>query len=324
MVLHALGQSRATFYRQKSPNQKCKRVVENQRHPRGLSNAEKENVMAVLHEERFVDKAPETVVATLLDEGIYHCSVRTMYRLLRGNGELCERRQRERLGAYSKPELLATEPRRVWSWDTTKLKGPVAWTYFYLIVLLDIFSRYVVGWGVFERETGQNARLLIGDAIEREGIIENTLFIHNDNGGPMRSKTVAEMLSDLAVTQSFSRPYQSNDNPFSEAQFKTLKYMPTFPARFASIDQARAHCRKFFDWYNYDHRHSGIGYYTPSTVHFGQASVLQSARQNILEKAFQLHPERFVNGKPNASHVPDAVWINKPKEDVSIKIFTKP
>lgn len=279
---------------------------------RALTQEETQNVLDLLHSERFVDKAPYEVYATLLDEGQYHCSVRTMYRILQHEDELRERRNQLRHPEYKKPELIATAANQVWSWDITRLLGPFKWTYYYLYVIIDIFSRYVVGWMVATRECAELARQLIQQAILRQGIQQNQLIIHSDRGSPMTSKTVAMLLADLGVTKSFSRPHTSNDNPFSEAQFKTLKYRPDFPQRFGSIEDSRIFCQNFFSWYNEHHYHSGIGFYTPAMVHFGEVQQVYDFRQQVLLDAYAAHPERFVNGIPKPHPIPYEVWINKP------------
>ena len=281
--------------------------------PRALSALERQEVLDVLHTDRFVDKAPTEVYATLLDEGIYHCSVRTMYRVLDEAGEIRERRNQARHPQYKAPELLATAPNQVWSWDITKLLGPVKWTYFYLYVILDIFSRYVVGWMLAHCESSALAKRLIAETCEKQNVLPGQLTIHADRGPSMKSKPVALLLADLGVTKSHSRPYVSDDNPYSESQFKTLKYRTGFPARFGSIQDARAFCREFFPWYNGEHRHSGIGLMTPEMVHYGKSELVTSQRQNVLASVFNAHPERFVRGMPMPPLLPEAAWINKPK-----------
>jgi len=281
---------------------------------RALSETERETVHDELNSERFQDASPYQVYATLLDEGIYLCSVRSMYRILEAHDEVRERRNQLQHSAYSKPELLASAPNQVWSWDITKLKGPLTWSFFYLYVILDIFSRCVVGWLIAERETAQLAHRLIDQTCLRQGIARDTLTLHADRGAPMRSQTVAHLLADLGVTKSHARPYTPDDNPFSESQFKTLKYRPDFPQRFASLSEARSFCQSFFHWYNVEHYHSGIGFLTPVTVHYGQASATLDQRNRVLHAAYLAHPERFVNGLPAALEPPPAVWINPPKE----------
>ncbi len=280
---------------------------------RALSGTECQTALAHLHSDRFVDQAPHQVYATLLDEGVFVCSPRTMYRLLQEHGEVRERRDQLRRPAYKKPELLATQPNQVWSWDITKLRGPVKWTYFYLYVLLDLFSRYVVGWMVAPRESAELAKKLIQESIAKQGVPSGQLTIHADNGPSMTSKTLALKLADLGVTKSHSRPYVSDDNPFSESQFKTMKYRPDFPDRFGSLEDARAHGQGFFHWYNIEHHHSGIALLTPHMVHYGLAADVLDNRQRVLTAAFQQHPERFVHKPPRPAPLPEAVWINPPK-----------
>jgi putative transposase len=269
-------------------------------------------VLETLHSERFLDAAPAQVHATLLDEGTYLCSPRTMYRLLDTAGEIKERRDQVRRPHYAAPELLATRSNEVWSWDITKLLGPAKWTYFYLYVILDIFSRYVVGWMLAPRETAALAERLIAETCAKHAISPGQLTIHADRGGPMRSKPVALLLADLGVTKTHSRPHVSNDNPFSEAQFRTLKYCPQFPERFGSLEDGRAFGQAFFQWYNHEHRHSGLGFLTPAVVHVGHAATVRAHRQQVLATAFAAHPDRFVKGRPHAADLPTAVWINPP------------
>lgn len=283
---------------------------------RALSETERDKVRQTLNSERFVDCAPRAVYATLLDEETYLCSASTMYRILAENSEIRDRRDQLRHPNYTQPELLATAPNQVWSWDITKLLGPTKWTYFYLYVMLDIFSRYVVGWLLADRESSQLAQALMTEACRQQNIQPHQLTIHADRGGPMIAKPVALLLADLGVTQSHSRPHVSNDNPFSEAQFKTLKYRPDFPKRFGSQLEARAWARDFFPWYNTEHRHSGIGYFMPATVHDGTAARIFIDRQPTLQLAYAAHPQRFVNGLPVPPALPPAVWINPPKAGV--------
>jgi len=281
-----------------------------------LSAEERQHVLDVLHEERFQDKAPAEVYAKLLDEGIYLCSISTMYRILRANKEVKERRNQLRHPQYKKPELLAIMPNQVWSWDITKLKGPAKWTSYYLYVIIDIFSRYVVGWMIAPTQTGALAEDLISQTCTRQGIEPDQLSIHSDRGTPMTSKVVALLLSDLGVTKSLNRPYVSNDNPYSESQFHTLKSRPTFPDRFGSIDDARAWCQGLFNWYNNEHYHGGIALMTPATVHYGRGQLCSVSRQIILSSAYNQHPERFVNGQPKTLALPEAAWINPPTPPV--------
>ena len=285
------------------------------RPPLALDTQEREVLLETLNSERFVDTAPAAVHATLLDEGRYLGSVRTMYRVLAADGGSRERRDQLVHPAYAKPELLATGPNQVWSWDITKLKGPAKWTCFHLYVILDIFSRCAVGWLIALRESAELAQQLIADTVARHAVLPGTLTLHADRGASMRSKPVAALLVDLEVAKSHSRPHVSDDNPYSESQFKTMKYRPDFPARFGSIAQARAHCQTFFAWYNTEHRHSGIGYMTPHSVHAGHAAALLATRQATLDAAFQAHPNRFKNRNPQPHPLPTAAWINPPSQE---------
>ena len=307
----ALGVSRATAYRHRSPKP-SPATRSRRRSPLALSDEERSAVLAELHAERFVDASPAAVYATLLDEGTYLASERTMYRVLAANAEVRERRAQLRHPAYAAPELLATRPNELWSWDITKLKGPAKWTWFYLYVILDVFSRYVPGWMVATAESAVLAERLIADTVAKQGIEPGQLTIHADRGSSMASKPVALLLADLGVAKSHSRPHTSNDNPYSEAQFKTLKYRPGFPDRFGSIEDARSFCRRFFAWYNTEHRHSGIGLLTPATVHAGRAEDVRAARAITLAQAYSDHPERFVRRPPTPPELPTAVWINPP------------
>ncbi len=306
----ALAIPRASFYRWLKPTAKEPRPRPTP--PRALRAEERLEVREVLNSEEFVDHAPAQVYASLLDRGIYHCSVRTMYRILGENREVRERRDQLRHPEYTKPELLATGPNQVWSWDITKLLGPVKWTYYYLYVIIDIFSRYVVGWLLAERESAALAKRLIEETIEKQGAAEDELTLHSDRGPSMKSSTVAQLLGSLGVNKSHSRPYTPNDNPFSESQFKTLKYRPEFPKRFGSSQDARAFCRGFFPWYNEEHHHSGIGLMTPSAVHYGEDRVIYERRRVVLLTAYSTHPERFVRRPPRPPSLPEAVWINPP------------
>jgi putative transposase len=307
----ALGASRATYYRRDRPTIARPRP----RPARALDEAERQAVLDLLHSARFIDQAPAEVQATLLDEGCYHCSPRTMYRVLATHHEVRERRNQLRHPAYAKPELLATAPNEVWSWDITKLLGPAKWTHYYLYVILDIFSRYVVGWLLAPRESATLAQRLLAETCARQEIARGQLTIHADRGSAMKSQPVAQLLAILGVTKTHSRPYVSNDNPFSESQFRTLKYRPEFPDRFGSPEDARTFCRAFFHWYNSAHRHSGIGYLTPQMVHDGSAQCVLQQRKTVLTAAFQKHPERFVNHPPRPANLPTAVWINPPPKE---------
>jgi len=310
----AVGRARAPHYRlhRKSPPRPRPAPKPPRPQPRALSEEERQGVLAVLHSERFVDVAPPEVYATLLDEGIYLASVPTMYRILRSVGEVRERRRQAVHPPYIKPELVAERPNQIWSWDITKLLGPVKWTYHYLYVVLDIFSRYAVGWMLATRESADLAERLLADSVRKQAVERDQLTIHADRGSSMSSKPVALLLADLGVTKSHSRPHCSNDNPYSEAQFKTLKYRPEFPDRFGSQQDARAFCKRFFDWYNDDHRHSGIGYHTPADVHYGRAEQVRGARTVVLTTAHAAHPERFVRKPPAPPELPRPAWINRP------------
>lgn len=309
----ALGVARATFYRYRNNIDGAQiRPIKRPSPARSLSSVERKRVLDVLTSERFADAAPRQIWAVLLDEGTYLCSVSTMYRILKAACGVRERRDQLRHPAYSKPELLATSPNQVWSWDITKLKGPAKWNHFYLYVILDIFSRYVVGWILAPRESGSLAQLLIDETCAKQSIIPGQLTVHADRGSSMKSSVVAQLLADLGVTKTHSRPYVSDDNPFSESQFRTMKYRPDFPDRFGSIQDARAFCRTFFDWYNTEHHHSGIALHTPHSVHHGLAQGLNIARQLTLTVAHSAHPERFVRKHPEPPSLPEAVWINPP------------
>ncbi len=284
-----------------------------------LDAKENELILETLNNERFVDVAPAAVHAVLLDEGVYLGSVRTMYRQLAKIGAVSERRLLRQHPKYAKPELLATAPNQIWSWDITKLKGPAKWTCFHLYVILDIFSRHVVGWMIADHESAVLATQLIEETVTRHSIAPGNLTLHADRGASMRSKPVADLLIDLGVAKSHSRPRVSDDNPYSESQFKTMKYRPNFPARFGCIEDARAHCQAFFDWYNHQHRHSGIGFMTPHAVHFGKAGAINLVRQGALDDAFRANPQRFKGRRPRPPRMPDAAWINPPitKENIT-------
>jgi putative transposase len=311
----AVGRARATHYRHHrvGPVPAPRPRVEPRPQPRALSEVERAEALQVLHSERFVDAAPAAVYATLLDEGRYLCSESTMYRILRERGEVRERRRQATHPPRVKPELVATAPNRCWSWDITKLRGPAKWTYYHLYVIIDIYSRYVPGWLIAERESAALAERLLAETITKHQITRDRLTLHADRGTSMASKPVAMLLADLGVTKSHSRPRCSNDNPFSEAGFKTLKYRPDFPERFGSIQDARAFCQTFFRWYNHDHRHSGVGLHSPADVHFGRAGAVRAARAEVLTAAYRAHPERFVRKHPEPPTLPEAVWINKPE-----------
>jgi len=311
----ALGLPRASLYRMRrtlDPDLEAPRLPR-PAPPRALAPDERAAVLDTLHCERFMDHAPAQVHATLLDEGTYLCSPRTMYRILDSAQEVKERRDQVRRPHYAKPELLATRPNEVWSWDITKLMGPAKWTYFYLYVILDIFSRYVVGWMVAPYESAALAEGLISETCDKQRIVKGQLTLHADRGSSMKSKPVALLLADLGVVKTHSRPQVSNDNPFSESQFKTMKYRPGFPERFGSIQDARTFGHVFFPWYNDAHHHSALGFLTPAVVHYGLADGVREKRQQVLAAAFAAHPERFVKGTPQLTDLPQAVWINPPE-----------
>ncbi len=308
----ALGVARVSAYRFFRRKDKVSTPREPVKPERALSEDERKHVLDTLNCQRFVDMPPGEVYATLLDEGVYLCSIRTMYRILEANNELRERRNQARHAEYAKPELLATMPNELWSWDITKLKGAAKWTYYYLYVILDVYSRYAVGWMVAPRESAELARKLICQTIGKQEADPNKLTIHADRGSSMKSKCVAMLLSDLGVTKTHSRPYTSNDNPFSESQFKTMKYRPEFPQRFGCTQDARAFCGGFFGWYNREHHHSGIALLTPEMVHYGLADQVSQARLETLQQAYRQHPERFVRKAPEPPKLPEAVWINPP------------
>lgn len=314
-ICTTLGVARATYYRRHSPRTTSRAVG---RPPRALSTEERHRVVKVINSKQYCDQAPAQIYASLLDEGQYLCSERTMYRILEENHQVRERRNQLRHPRYTAPELLAARPNEVWSWDITKLLGPAKWTYFYLYVILDIFSRYVVGWMVAYRESATLAERLIRDSLSRQNIKPGQLIIHADRGSSMSSKILALLLTDLGVTKTHSRPHVSNDNPYSESQFKTMKYRPEFPERFGCLQDAREFCREFFHWYNCEHYHSGLGYLTPFAVHFGQAQQQREQRAVVLRRAYERNPGRFVRGLPQPAALPEQVWINRPNE-VDIK-----
>jgi len=310
-ICAGLGIGRASFYRWQRPSAPA---VTERMHPRALSVNERHQVLGVLNNERFCDQAPGEVYATLLDEGRYLYSERSMYRILAEHQQVRERRDQRRHPCYQAPELIASRPNEVWSWDITKLMGPAKWTYFYLYVILDIFSRYVVGWMLGYRESAELAKKLIEQTLQRHDIEPGCLTVHADRGAPMTSKAVAFLLAGLGVTKTHSRPYVSNDNPYSESQFKTMKYRPEFPERFGCYQDAHRFCTEFFPWYNHEHHHSGLGYLTPYEVHYGLAEKRREHRAGVLKQAYEKNPQRFVRGLPNPALLPTAAWINKPKE----------
>jgi putative transposase len=309
-----LGIPRASFYRRAKPPELPRDDAAARSSSRALSQSERDAVRQTLYSERFMDKSPRQVYASLLDDGEYLCSVRTMYRILDDDKASQERRDQLKRPNYKKPELLATAPNQVWSWDITKLLGPEKWTYYYLYVILDIFSRYVVGWMLAHREGADLTTRLIRETIENQNVTADQLIIHSDRGPSMTSHSVAQLLGALGVTKSHSRPHVSNDNPFSESQFKTMRYRPEFPDRFGGYDDGLSFCRRFFGWYNDEHYHSGIGLVTPAMLHYGQAHQIVASRQATLANAYADHPERFVKGFPKPPELPSAVWINPPQQ----------
>jgi putative transposase len=317
LACEAFGMPKATYHRRRNPKLVEQRPSKPRRSPRRLTAEERIAVLAVLHSDRFVDGSPSQVYATLLDDGVYLCSISTMYRILRVELEVRERRAQVQRPNYTKPELLATAPNQVWSWDITRLLGPVKWSYFQLYVILDIFSRYVVGWLVAPRESEALAVMLLEQTYLKQQMGPGELVVHADRGSSMTSKSVAFLLADLGVEKTHSRPHVSNDNPYSESQFKTMKYRPEFPDRFDSIEHARTFCRHFIDWYNTVHRHSGIGLLTPAVVHYGRAAEITARRAAVLAVAFAATPERFVRGLPLPPAQPLAAWINPPDDETA-------
>jgi putative transposase len=314
-VCSAVGLPKATYYRHlQGASPKAGKRPEKGRSHRALSASEEQEICDVLHEIRFVDKAPSEIYAALLDEGRYLCSISTMYRILRKHKEVKERRNISRHRNYEAPELLATGPNEVWSWDITKIKGPSKGIYYYLYAIIDIYSRYTVGWLIATREKAEIAEHLIAVTCQRQGVDPDKLTIHSDRGASMNSQLVADLLNNLGVTKSLNRPHVSNDNPYSESQFKTLKYRPEFPARFGCIEDARGFCDRFFQWYNKEHYHSGIKLLTPHILHYGHGEACLQKRHAVIQEAFKNRPERFVNGSPKQIKVPEAAWINPPKE----------
>ena len=312
-ICNEIGIPKSTYYYWKDKNKETKKDKSVYSPPWSLPLEEKEMIISIMNSENYFDKSPNYIFYSLLDHGVYLCSIRTMYRILKENNQAKERRRVVHHKKYKKPELLSQNPNEVWSWDITKLKSTAKWTYYYLYVIIDIFSRYVVGWHVAYREESHIAKDLIYQSLLKQEIQKNQLTIHADRGASMRSKPVAFLLSDLGVTKSHSRPYQSNDNPYSEAQFKTLKYSPLFPERFESIESAREFCRDFFSWYNKEHYHSGIGYYTPESVHYEYCHEIYDDRSEVLKDAYESNPERFRNKVPRPHKPPKEAWINKPK-----------
>jgi len=304
----ALGVPRSSLYRTRKPRRTCS---PRPTPPRALSGAEKAQVRSVLNSERFYDSAPREVYATLLDEGVYHCHWRTMYRILHEHDEVRDRRQQRRHPVSVKPELSATGPNQLWSWDITQLRGYRR--FYYLYVILDVFSRYVPGWMLAERQSAELAEQLIADTCSKQGIGADQLMLHSDRGSAMRSRTVAQLLIYLGVAKSHSRPHTPTDNPYSEAQFKTIKYRPDYPGRFNGKEDARRWAQGFFHWYNHEHHHTSLGLMTPAAVHYGQAKAMYEQRRQVLAAAYAAHPHRFVRGEPTPPQWPEVVWINPPQ-----------
>jgi len=313
-----LGRARATHYRRQQPptfGPPAPRPAP----ANALCEAERQQVLALLRSEEYCDLAPAQVWARLLDDGVYLCSIRTMYRVLAVCGENRERRRQRTHPAKKKPELIAKAPNSVWSWDITKLRGPKRGVYYELFVIIDIYSRYVIAWTVAAAETGELAAEFIDAAYAEQGITKDQLTLHADRGTSMTSKSVAQLLVDLGVERSHSRPHVSNDNPYSEAAFKTLKYCPEFPGRFGCIEDARAFCKNFFDYYNHEHRHSGIGLHTPASVHYGTATTIRERRAETLNAAYEANPTRFRCRRPSPPKLPTVAWINEPSREALIQ-----
>jgi putative transposase len=319
-VCRALSVPRSSVYRARKPKvPPAPRPTPD----RALSLAEKREVRAVLNSERFCDNSPREVFATLLDEGSYYCHWRTMYRILAEHDEVHERRNQRQHPVHQKPKLRATGPNQLWSWDITQLRGPNG-VHYYLYTILDVFSRYVVGWMIALEESAKLARTLIAETCAKQGIEKDHLTLHADRGSAMRSKSVAQLLSDLGVTKSHSRPYTPTDNPYSEAQFKTMKYRPDYPKTFHGIMDARRWARAFFHWYNHQHHHTGLGLMTPATVHYDNVDQICQQRQQVLDAAYRAHPERFVRGRPTPPQLPEEVWINPPEREHKVIGFADP
>jgi putative transposase len=319
-LCEALGVSRATVDRQRrppvrtTPRPRCA--------ARKLTEEEKARVVQALCSERFVDRSPAEALYTLLDEGKYLCSERTMYRVLTEHGAVKERRAQRSHPQHARPELVAAAPNEAWSWDITRLRTTVKWSYLYLYVLLDLFSRYVVGWMIARAENAAFAKLLIEESIIKHGVEPGTLVLHSDRGAPMTSKTLAQLLAELDVARSFSRPHTSNDNPFSESHFKTAKYHPSYPGRFATLEDALDWGRAFFRWYNHEHKHSSIAYLTPADVYCGRAEQRLAHRHAVLQAAYAEHPERFPHGAPQRQVLPPATYLNPPSRDAQAPMIS--
>jgi putative transposase len=312
-LCEALCIPRSTYYWRENSLKNAKDESKKLEPKNMLSNEEKQQVLGILHSERFIDKTPYDAYYALLDEGQYYCSPRTMYRILASQGESTARRKQRNHRDAIKPELIAIQPNEVWSWDISKLRSNQKWVYFYLYVILDIYSRHVVGWMVADRESKELARQLIHQSALKQGVKPNQLTLHADNGPSMTSHTVAQLLDHLGIAKTHNRPYTSDDNPFSESHFKTLKYCPEFPGTFESLKDAELFLQRFFQWYNKEHYHSGIAWVTPESAHYGYADEVLEKRHEVLMKAFLQNPLRFNHVMPKLKQLPKAVYINPPK-----------
>jgi putative transposase len=305
----ALGVSRASLYRQTEPP-----ILPSGEprppSPRRLSEAECEAILFALHSEEFVDQPPAETYAALLTRGVYLGSIRTMYRVLAASNEAVERRAQRSPMVHAKPMLEATGPNQVWTWDITKLRGPARGVFYCLYVVLDLYSRMTVGWLLAERESTELASRLFAEIVAREGVEPGALTVHADRGAAMRSDGLAQLLSSLGVDRSFSRPHVSDDNAYSESQFKTLKYQADYPKRFESLQHCRSWCQEFFSWYNDEHHHSGLALFTPADVYYGRVAAVTTERQAALDSAYAAHPERFPNGPPRVNQPRASVAIN--------------
>jgi putative transposase len=305
----ALDVSRATLYRSRRPPPEPQPVRTRAPSPRRLDDEERQRILDVLHQPEFADQPPTEVYATLLGRGIYHASIRTMYRILAEAGETGERRNQRPAQAHATPSLTATAPNQVWTWDITKLATTRKGVFLMAYVIIDLFSRFVVGWMLATKECQHLAAQLFAETIARHGV-EPGLQVHADRGSAMKSDTLGQLLASLGASRSFSRPRVSDDNAFSEAQFKTLKYQPDYPGRFESELHARAYLQDFFGWHNEEHHHSSLALFTPSDVFHGRVEQVRAVRQAALDAAYHAHPERFPHGPPRAPVPPAAVHIN--------------
>jgi len=319
VVCAVTGLSRATVHRllcsettQETPAPAATEAV-SRSGPRFIEADQRETIFEMMCTEEYVDLAPAEIFFRELDAGRYPCSIRTLYRILKEKKAVGERRPQRRHVEYLKPELLATAPNQVWSLDITRLQALEKWTYYYLYVVMDIYSRMVVGWMIADHETGANLQVLLQETLQKQDIGADQLKVHSDRGSPMKTLALAQLLADLSVAQSFSRPHTSNDNPFSESQFRTTKYHWSYPGKFTDIEMAKVWARKFIPWFNMEHRHSGLNYLTPHQVHYGLYQEVLDQRKALLQEAFAQHPERFVNGVPKVLPPPPAVGINWPQ-----------